>query len=126
MKKLIDCDKCQGTGFIEAFQHIDNGTCYKCKGTGKINEPRKSQPAKKGKYSEEFLKIWNDETKIVENEWKNDPRYPDFIKSQKREGWTGTLLERSWAANFSYKFMNGKKSYEISMERLEEKGILPY
>ena len=29
-----ECGKCGGTGFIDAFRHIANGTCFSCRGVG--------------------------------------------------------------------------------------------
>lgn len=34
--KKYDCDRCSN-GIIERYMHIDNGICYKCNGTGKLN-----------------------------------------------------------------------------------------
>lgn len=31
-----NCGKCDGTGSINAFAHIDGGRCYACKGTGSV------------------------------------------------------------------------------------------
>lgn len=28
------CDKCGGTGYIKQFSGIENGTCFRCEGTG--------------------------------------------------------------------------------------------
>jgi len=32
------CSKCNGTGYISAFKHINNGICFKCGGTGEIKK----------------------------------------------------------------------------------------
>jgi hypothetical protein len=32
-----DCYKCDGSGFIEAFVHINDGVCYACWGLGFIS-----------------------------------------------------------------------------------------
>ena len=29
-----NCDKCEGTGYLPEFSHIDNGICYPCTGRG--------------------------------------------------------------------------------------------
>lgn len=36
------CPKCNGTGKIEAYQHINNGWCYACGGTGLVNVNKKT------------------------------------------------------------------------------------
>lgn len=33
------CFKCNGKGKIEAYQHIDNGVCYQCRGSGFLYNP---------------------------------------------------------------------------------------
>lgn len=46
---LISCIKCQGTGKLRHFMHIDNGRCFTCAGTGSVTSrpqrARKAQPA---------------------------------------------------------------------------------
>lgn len=34
--KTCECDKCGGTGHIDAFRGIANGVCFRCNGTGKV------------------------------------------------------------------------------------------
>jgi hypothetical protein len=34
--KTIVCPKCEGTGKLHHYNHVDKGICYKCKGFGKI------------------------------------------------------------------------------------------
>jgi len=34
---ITDCWKCDGSGHIHAFAHIDNGRCFACGGAGKVN-----------------------------------------------------------------------------------------
>jgi hypothetical protein len=33
--QIIDCPKCAGRGTVPEFSHVDNGTCFRCDGTGK-------------------------------------------------------------------------------------------
>jgi DnaJ-class molecular chaperone len=34
-KKNNSCPKCQGSGVITNFSHVNNGVCFSCNGTGK-------------------------------------------------------------------------------------------
>lgn len=34
--ELIDCPKCNGTGYIDAFRNIANGVCFQCEGNKKV------------------------------------------------------------------------------------------
>ncbi len=34
IKKLIECDRCGGSGFLECYDYIQGGVCFKCWGTG--------------------------------------------------------------------------------------------
>jgi hypothetical protein len=35
------CDKCNGTGKLNHFNHIMDGVCFRCNGTGKIDRSKK-------------------------------------------------------------------------------------
>lgn len=32
----MKCTKCNGTGVLNEYLHIDNGKCFECNGTGKV------------------------------------------------------------------------------------------
>lgn len=34
--QLVDCPKCDGKGFIQAFGHVANGDCFCCNGAKKL------------------------------------------------------------------------------------------
>jgi hypothetical protein len=36
----LQCQKCDGTGRIRAFSHIEDGSCFQCSGTG-VRRPRR-------------------------------------------------------------------------------------
>lgn len=36
MKTTMICGKCDGTGHIAAFRHIENGACFDCGATGRV------------------------------------------------------------------------------------------
>ncbi|MGG1571650.1 hypothetical protein [Fictibacillus sp. NRS-1165] len=61
MKKQFECDKCTD-GRIEFFSHVDNGFCYKCNGTGKLNY----DPTPKGFVHEEDENRWLEEQEDME------------------------------------------------------------
>ncbi len=52
----IKCHKCQGTGFISEYRHVENGVCFACGGTGEvdINESKERAPLK----SEEICDLY--------------------------------------------------------------------
>lgn len=31
------CKRCNGTGHLQAYRHVDNGTCFSCGGTGRVS-----------------------------------------------------------------------------------------
>jgi hypothetical protein len=70
--KKFQCDKCEN-GKITRYLHIDNGFCYKCKGTGKLNY----DPTPKGNTQEttnpemEWLEIQEEQEMIARAELEN-------------------------------------------------------
>lgn len=49
---FMRCSKCDGTGFISGFMHVDNGKCWMCCGTGNIPEVKNKTVA----YAQAFIK----------------------------------------------------------------------
>lgn len=45
--KQIDCPKCEGIGRIREYAFIDDGICWKCGGTGKVNAPKARNPSRR-------------------------------------------------------------------------------
>jgi len=37
---MVKCDKCDGTGIIPIYMHVQNGVCFKCGGSGSIPESK--------------------------------------------------------------------------------------
>lgn len=35
--KLISCTKCEGTGYLPAYDYFENGICFDCGGSGSLN-----------------------------------------------------------------------------------------
>lgn len=51
MSDTTTCYKCNGSGVIPEFRHIDNGTCYHCEGTGKAARKPDAAARKCGRWS---------------------------------------------------------------------------
>lgn len=59
MKQVkIVCPKCQGTGYIDQYKHIDSGICFECMGTGYIINKQYTEQEQKKR-----------ETKIQNRHW---------------------------------------------------------
>jgi len=35
---IVNCDRCNGKGSISCFKHVEAGICFKCDGSGKMEE----------------------------------------------------------------------------------------
>ena len=44
-EQLVDCPKCGGRGQLPQFDHIDDGKCYECDGTGSVRAEEGDQLA---------------------------------------------------------------------------------
>jgi RecJ-like exonuclease len=71
--KIIKCHKCNGTGKIEVFKHIQNGVCFECGGCGKIEVDDdyisiSELKIKKEKAEKEYLELHN---KYIEYKKRN-------------------------------------------------------
>lgn len=50
MKEIkIKCDNCNGTGYIPHYNHVENGICFKCMGSGFVIEKQYSKEELKKK-----------------------------------------------------------------------------
>lgn len=56
----VECGKCNGHGYIKAFNHIAAGVCFRCEGRG--YHLRKRAPRKSFKYSFSAVLIETQET----------------------------------------------------------------
>ena len=56
----VTCAKCDGTGQIRAFNHVQGGVCFSCGGKG--YRMQKSQPRKSAEYVLSFQ--WLNETVV--------------------------------------------------------------
>ena len=66
------CPNCQGTGKISTFEHVDNGVCFRCHGTGALS----------------YKQQWN----------AFYPYYRDFDEqSRKRIKWLMNATEADWS-----------------------------
>jgi hypothetical protein len=48
---LIECYRCNGKGFIPGFEHVANGRCFLCMGSGKLD----AKKMKNVSYSRSFI-----------------------------------------------------------------------
>lgn len=56
------CNKCNGTGFLKHYEHVNNGTCYSCNGTGGVGDIDISQITNLGR---ELKKIESNGLKVA-------------------------------------------------------------
>lgn len=56
------CNKCNGTGFLKHYEHVNNGTCYSCNGTGGVGDIDISQITNLGR---ELRKIESTALKVA-------------------------------------------------------------
>lgn len=38
MSIKVECKRCGGTGYINAYEHIDGGVCFACQGKGYLDD----------------------------------------------------------------------------------------
>lgn len=90
---VIRCPKCNGTGILPEYKHLDNGKCFLCNGKGfihideekeikKIDKNKKSIDAYKNKLIKRLKKEWfnNSDAIYVVNE-KNTYSIKENIKA---------------------------------------------
>ena len=76
----IECNKCDGSGIIRAYMHIDNGRCFSCKGKGhfvttKAKEDRKaSKRAAKKVESDKAAVSYKAKSDALVAKYANDSR----------------------------------------------------
>lgn len=65
--KTITCTKCGGKGIIDVYKHIDDGICYRCKGTGvvtanqnkaKATKIKRMTEQEKAEFEASSIKLW--------------------------------------------------------------------
>lgn len=78
------CYKCDGTGYIRAFSHVEGGVCFACGGSPKVGSGRTSIIPKEGSYgvasrldggkksSIVFCKSWDDAYLVKQIRLKKD------------------------------------------------------
>ncbi len=53
------CERCNGTGQLKAYGHVQNGVCFLCSGTGEVKPKKASKPSSKSiqKEQERLAKV---------------------------------------------------------------------
>lgn len=93
-----ECPKCSnGKGIINAFSHVLGGVCFKCKGTGFIEQ--KNKPTISKQYSFSFL--WTDPNHC---NYRNGDFCKCFIKKARSESAAIKIAEKAMKANGSVDF----------------------
>ena len=63
---MKNCPRCSGKGFLEGYRHIENGICFECKGTGKVEGEEIITPV-----IEERKMYWDNEKRIQKEQEVN-------------------------------------------------------
>jgi hypothetical protein len=80
----VKCPRCAGTGNVPSFAHVQNGLCFRCKGTG-LSYPDKPQPENLELVSNIFtlVKIEGNMTYFAQfYVWDKEPRASMFGKGR--------------------------------------------
>lgn len=76
--EIVDkvCTKCEGTGKLKHFSHVDNGICFKCGGSGKGNRVKiKKQTLKE---IEDFKQKLKDKIENEKDEWRENAKIVSY------------------------------------------------
>jgi RecJ-like exonuclease len=69
--EMYTCPRCDGKGHLKEYGHIENGRCFKCRGTGKVNrKPSKSKRQRNPEIEKENLR----KQKLAIEMYKDDQR----------------------------------------------------
>lgn len=78
------CDKCNGTGKLQHYNHNDNGICYKCMGNGKGKIIKGTKEMTDEETKEEVLKVIR-EKKRKKNQFCDDEMIDKWRKNETLE-----------------------------------------
>lgn len=96
--KIIKCYKCNGTGKIEVFNHIQNGICFDCGGLGKLE------------VDDNYISISELKTKKEKAEKESLEMHNKYIEFKKRSAW-----DRKW----QFKWDDAQFQYDTQQRRKE-------
>jgi hypothetical protein len=89
--KRVTCPKCDGSGKLRHFMHIDNGRCFECAGVGKVEiDPRPlppGRPSDPARVRQNFINIFGGALRMLREEgatWLNEPE-DSFTNRTERE-----------------------------------------
>ena len=115
---MKNCQRCSGKGFLEGYRHIENGICFECKGTGKVEGEEIITPV-----IEERKMYWDNEKRIQKELIdKIETEYKDFIKLKKRSEETEYSLAE-YGVYFK-NFKDWKIEYSCTLNKHKIKGVL--
>lgn len=90
------CTKCNGTGYIQRYSHIINGTCFACNGTGiktKRNQQKAKQQIQKDQISEQQRqeRIKRNEQLLKEQQQKEEQLKKQQLEQQRKQNYPSHL-----------------------------------
>ena len=113
------CPKCNGSGYLKGFTHVENGICFCCLGSGKVEGEENKE---KNIANDERLAYWNEEkekqNKLIE---EIKETYKGIIKLVKTEEETeyNTAEYKVYYADFKTK----KWTYSCCLKKHKLEGV---
>ena len=104
--KIIKCHKCNGTGKIEVFKHVQNGVCFECGGCGKLE------------VDDDYISISEWKIKIEKIEKEMLEVHNKYIEYKDRNAW-----DRKWQHkwdNAQYMQCNTHETKKEIIKKFEE------
>ena len=99
--KIIKCNKCNGTGKIEVFKHIQNGICFECGGCGKLE------------VNDDYVSLSEWKAKIEKTEKEYLEIHNKYLEFKNRSSW-----DRRWEYKWGYAEISQYNTYEERKEIL--------
>ena len=121
---VSECTKCNGSGKIIAFAHLNDGLCYRCQGVGKITptnparEPKRSIMDTENRYMT-LVKRVNDGDRLVRVYVIKDAAVAKKVRLKANRGkFIEALAKRGYTFS-DYQFKPGRNDRSIWFLRLE-------
>lgn len=102
--KIIKCNKCNGTGKIEVFKHIQNGICFECGGCGKLE------------VDDDYVSLSDWKMKIEKIEKEHLEIHNKYLKFKNRSSW-----DRRWEYKWDSSESHERRKEILSMFEQFEK-----